>query len=51
MNNYAISTDQLASALQKSGSTLSLLGNTIDEAAALITAGEIKIARICRNTY
>lgn len=37
MNNYAISTDELASALQKSAATLSLMGNTIDEAAALIT--------------
>lgn len=39
MNNYAISTDELARGLQKSGSTLSLLGNTIDQSAALITAG------------
>ena len=39
LNNYAISTDELARGLQKSGSTLSLLGNTIDQSAALITAG------------
>ena len=36
-NNYSISTDELASGLQKSAATLSLMGNTIDEAAALIT--------------
>lgn len=36
-NNYAISTDELARGLQKSSATLSLLGNTIDESAALIT--------------
>lgn len=36
-NNYSISTDELASGLQKSVATLSLMGNTIDEAAALIT--------------
>lgn len=35
-NNYSISTDELASGLQKSAATLSLMGNTIDEAAALI---------------
>ena len=37
MNNYAISTDELATGLQKSAATLSLMGNTIDEAAALVT--------------
>lgn len=36
-NNYSISTDELAQGLQKSAATLSLMGNTIDEAAALIT--------------
>lgn len=36
-NNYAISTDELATALQDSAATLSLMGNTIDEAAALVT--------------
>lgn len=36
-NNYSISTDELAKGLQKSAATLSLMGNTIDEAAALIT--------------
>ena len=30
LNNYAISTDELATALQKSAATLSLMGNTID---------------------
>lgn len=38
-NNYAISTDELASALQKSAATLSIAGNDIYEAAALVTAG------------
>ena len=38
-NNYAISTDELASALQKSAATLSVAGNDIYEAAALVTAG------------
>lgn len=37
-DNFAISTDQIATGLQKAGATLSLLGNNIDEAAALITA-------------
>ena len=36
-NNYSISTDELAGALQRSAATLSLMGNTIDEAAALVT--------------
>lgn len=40
-NNYSISTDELSTGLQKSASTLSLMGNTIDETAALITAGEL----------
>jgi TP901 family phage tail tape measure protein len=38
-NNYSISTDQLASALQRSAATLSVAGNDIYEASALITAG------------
>ena len=38
-NNYSISTDQLATALQKSAATLSVAGNDIYEASALITAG------------
>jgi len=38
-NNYSISTDQLATALQKSAATLSIAGNDIYEATALITAG------------
>lgn len=37
LNNYAISSDELASALKRSSATLSLMGNTIDEASALIT--------------
>lgn len=42
-NNYAISTDELATALQKSAATLSLMGNTIDEAASLITTANATI--------
>ena len=38
-NNFSISTEDLATGLQKSASVLSLMGNSIDEAAALITAG------------
>ena len=38
-NNYAISTDGLATALQKSASSLTTAGNDINEAVALITAG------------
>lgn len=38
-NNYSISTDGLASALQKSASALTTAGNDINEAVALITAG------------
>lgn len=37
-NNFAISTDGLASALQKSASALTTAGNDIDEAIALATA-------------
>lgn len=42
-NNYAISTDELATTLQKSSATLSLMGNTIDEAASLITTANATI--------
>lgn len=42
-NNYAISTDELATALQKSAATLSLMGNTIDEAASLVTTANAMI--------
>lgn len=38
-NNFSISTDGLASALQRSASALVTAGNDIDEANALITAG------------
>lgn len=38
-NNYAISTDELASALQRSAATLKVAGNDIYEATALVTAG------------
>ena len=43
LNNYAISTDELATALQKSSATLSLMGNTIDEAASLVTTANATI--------
>lgn len=39
MNNFAISTDGLATALQKSASALKTAGNDMDEAIALVTAG------------
>ena len=42
-NNFAISTDELATGLQKTASTLSLMGNSIDEAAALITSANTTI--------
>lgn len=38
-NNFSISTDGLASALQRSASALTTAGNDIDEASALIVAG------------
>lgn len=38
-NNYAISTDGIASALQNSAAALSVAGNDMDEAIALVTAG------------
>ena len=39
MNNYAISTSEAATALQSSASALKTAGNDMDEALALITAG------------
>lgn len=42
-NNYAISTDELSTALQKSAATLSLMGNSIDEAASLVTTANATI--------
>ena len=39
MNNYAISTSEAATALQNSASALKTAGNDMDEALALITAG------------
>lgn len=38
-NNYSISTDGLATALQRSASALKTAGNDMDEAIALVTAG------------
>lgn len=42
-NNYSISTDELATSLQKSAATLSLMGNSIDEAASLVTTANATI--------
>ena len=42
-NNYAIATDQLATALQASSSALVTQGNDLYEAAALVTAGNAVI--------
>ena len=39
MNNFSISTNQLAESLQKSAGTLTVAGNTLDEAIALTVAG------------
>lgn len=39
LNNFSISTDELASALQRSASALKTAGNNIDESIGLITAG------------
>lgn len=39
LNNFSISTDGLASALQRSASVLKTAGNDIDESIGLITAG------------
>ena len=49
-NNFSISTDGLASALQRSASALTTAGNDIDEAIALVTAGEL-FAWIYGNIY
>lgn len=43
-NNYAIATDELATALQDGAATLTTAGNDLDEAIALTTAGNEKIA-------
>ena len=42
-NNYAIATDELATALQDGAAALQTAGNDLDEAIALTTAGEIKL--------
>ena len=39
LNNYSIATDGIAEALQRSASSLTTAGNTLDEAIALVTAG------------
>ena len=44
-NNYAISTDELATALQKSAATLSLMGNTKMCIRDRINCGIIEIRR------
>ena len=43
LNNFSISTDELATGLQKAGATLSLMGNSLDESAALITSANATI--------
>lgn len=40
-NNYAIATDELATALQDGAATLTTAGNDLDEAIALTTAGNL----------
>lgn len=40
-NNYAIATDELATALQDGAATLQTAGNDLDEAIALTTAGNL----------
>ena len=45
-NNYAVSTDELATGLQKSGAALSLMGNNIDESVALLTLANTQIQDI-----
>ena len=45
-NRYAVATDELATGLQKSGATLSLMGNNIDESVALLTAANSQIQNI-----
>lgn len=51
MNNFSISTDELATGLQKAGATLSLMGNSLDESAALITSANATIQdKICPLT-
>lgn len=45
-NSYAVSTDELATGLQKSGAALSLMGNNIDESVALLTSANTQIQDI-----
>lgn len=45
-NRYAVATDELATGLQKSSATLSLMGNNIDESVALLTAANSQIQNI-----
>ena len=45
-NRYAVATDELATGLQKSGATLNLMGNNIDESVALLTAANSQIQNI-----
>lgn len=44
-NNYSISTDGLATALQRSASALVTAGNDMDEAIALVTAGNAVVQK------
>lgn len=45
-NRYAVSSDELATGLQKSGAALSLMGNNIDESVALLSAANTQIQDI-----
>ena len=42
-NNYAIATDELATALQDSASALTTSGNDLDQAIALVTSGNLVV--------
>ena len=50
-NNYAISTDGIATALQNSGSALVAAGNDFDKSVALVTAAMTQNGCIYRNIY
>lgn len=50
-NNYAISTDGIATALQNSGSALVAAGNDFDKSVALVTAAMTQNGCVYRNIY
>jgi hypothetical protein len=47
-DRFAISTDELAEGMKNAGSTLSLLGNNIDETAAMLTSANTVIQDISK---